>query len=89
MRTPLEKGTAREFRAWLQTNTALGDRSISDVVSRLRRVSLVVDPLKADSPQEFRRVLGSTKGSSDWSPFVRSQLGRAGILFRQFSGMDD
>lgn len=72
------------FRNWLQDNTDLGDRAIYDTVSRVRRVAGFVDPLEARSEAEFRYRLDECAEFSALSKYVKSQLRRAGIRYREF-----
>ena len=84
----LDEETLGQFSEWLSVNTSLGQRSINDTVSRLKRLAGFVDPLDAATPDEFRYKLTAAPGFSDLSTYVRSQLKRAGTLYRAFAGKD-
>ncbi len=73
-----------EFRQWLEDTTDLSTRSVGDTVSRLRRLRQFVDPLAVQSEAELEFKLRSHPASEQLKPTVRSQLKRAGRLYRQF-----
>lgn len=72
------------FAKWLSTSTSLGDKSLRDVVSRLRRVSKY---LELPSDGEFPVLLSKLNINPEFkalSVTVRSQLRRAVALYIQF-----
>ena len=75
---------AAGYRSWLEREKALSPRSLSDVVSRTKRVSALVDILKPSSEEELRYQLGLNPGYRQCTMSVRSQLKRAAVLYREY-----
>lgn len=80
----LEGEEGRRFRRWLESNTDLGDRSISDVISRTRRVMRMIDPIEPESENELAFRLNEESEYVECSMSVKSQLKRAARLYRRF-----
>jgi len=72
------------FRTWLKENTSFSSRVVSDTVSRLRRLGEFVDPTAAGSEAELGYLLQQQAEFQRLQPSVKSQLKRAGMLYRQF-----
>lgn len=72
------------FRQWLHDSRALSGRSLSDVVSRVRRVVNWLDILgpASDAEAEFRLV--EDRRFRECTLSVQSQLRRATKLYREF-----
>jgi hypothetical protein len=75
------------FRQWLEDNTVLARRSVTDVVSRASRVVSMVDPLQPKTKEELAYRLSEVPEYRRCPPAVRSQLKRAAMLFRSFHGL--
>lgn len=78
----------RQFRRWLESNTDLRDRSVSDVISRTRRVMRMIDPTEPASDNELEFRLSEQGEFVDCSMSVKSQLKRAARLYRRFLDHD-
>jgi hypothetical protein len=72
------------FRAWLTKETSLSPPSVSDVCSRLRRLSAMVNLGSTRTAEEIKAVAVRAPLFSTLSPDVRSQLKRAGSLYMEF-----
>jgi hypothetical protein len=72
-----------EFRDWLLNDKRLASASVSDVVSRVRRVSRMVDVCSKTSASDLAVQMAKHKDFPD-SIYVRCQLKRALNLFREF-----
>ena len=75
------------FRRWLELEKRLSQRSINDVVSRLKRVSSLIDPLKPESAPELSFLLSQSLQFRACDHCVRSQLKRAATLYREHMGI--
>ncbi len=72
------------FAKWLSTSTSLGDKSLRDVVSRLKRASKY---LELPSDGELPVLLSKLNINTEFKALgmtVRSQLRRAVALYIQF-----
>lgn len=69
-----------QFKEWLEQNTELGERSIKDVLSRLRRANRIL-PLSDDPAYFFH--LCNTEDFKALTMSVRSQLKKAVHLYTQ------
>lgn len=74
-----------QFAEWLEEHTNLSGRSRNDVISRLRRVHKLVDPLRVQDENELEYRLRKTDRFPTYSSSVKSQLKRAAVLYRQFA----
>ncbi|MGD9504878.1 MAG: hypothetical protein AB7W37_08185 [Syntrophobacteraceae bacterium] len=72
------------YRSWLKKEKALSPRSVSDILSRTKRVSVLVDVLKPSSEEELKYLLGVNPNYRRCTMTVRSQLKRAAILYREY-----
>lgn len=75
-----------DFKTWLAVERKMTTRSVNDVVSRLHRVSSIIDPLKPESVAELSFVLSQRIEFCEYSRCVRSQLKRAATLYREYVG---
>ncbi len=75
-----------KFSLWLVNEKSLGDKSARDVISRLRRISSILnkEDLRMISPKE----LEATDSFQNCSMSVKSQLKRALTLYNEFSRLD-
>lgn len=73
------------FRAWLEAETGLGSRAVSDTVSRARRASRLIDLVAGASPGDLRYRLEQRVEFQSCSASVKSQLKRAATLYREFA----
>lgn len=80
----LSREEGERFTEWLNQNTKLRERSVRDVVSRLRRVMGMMDPLKPQTKEELTYRLSEQREFNQTSASVRSQLKRAAMLYRRF-----
>jgi hypothetical protein len=83
----LDATESESFRDWLRQNTSLSSRAINDTVSRLRRLSSLVDPLDVNSRAELEYRLQKNPEFSQLQPSVKSQLKRAATLYQQYSNL--
>ncbi len=77
---------AEAFRAWLGRHTKLGERAVGDTVSRAKRASALI---ALEGPADENHIGSLFKRNSDYlkcTPSVRSQLKKAVLLYRRFSG---
>lgn len=75
---------AEDFRAWLRKQTDWGDRSISDTLSRAKRVARWVRIDGADDDDEIALLLKKQPRYTGLSESVRSQLKKAAVMYRRF-----
>lgn len=75
---------ADAFRLWLEREQALCGRTLSDIVSRARRVAKLVKIDSTIPDDEFMLVLARQDDFQSCTTTVRSQLRRAAALFRKF-----
>lgn len=75
---------ADTFREWLAQQTTLSKRSISDTLSRAKRVAAMVDIVSPTSENELAFRLQESSEFGSCSASVRSQLKRAAVLYRNF-----
>lgn len=80
----VEKQKTRGFREWLLANTKLSHRSARDVVSRYLRIKKIFDPEIPKTDEEFVFQWRNSKEYQDCTTTVRSQIKRAGLLYRQY-----
>ena len=73
-----------EFRSWLKEQSTLGARTVSDTVSRTRRITRLIDLGSAKSADDIEVMTLRAPGFMTCSPSVRSQLKRAALLYIQF-----
>lgn len=73
-----------EFREWLSKRTTLGHRTISDTVSRARRISGLIDLSKAKSREDVQLMTLQSSEFQSCSMSVRSQLKRAAEFYVEF-----
>lgn len=74
-----------DYRQWLKANTELGDRALSDTLSRTRRIAGAVDLASAKTAQDVDVLLIRSDLFQACTPAVRSQLKRAANLYVKFS----
>jgi hypothetical protein len=72
------------FREWLLSSTDLGPRSVSDVCSRLGRLSTMIDLNQVRSNRELCIALLQSDLFEQQSKSIRSQLKRSAMLYLQF-----
>ena len=72
-----------KFCDWLVEKKGMSQRSAKDVVSRLRRVSLILN--KKEGKTISIDELNSATAFQECSMFIKSQLRRAVTLFTEFS----
>lgn len=73
-----------DFRTWLLLNTKLNKKSMSDVISRLRRASQFIDVFKQKDGDELLFKLGRKPKFKELEVSVKSQLRRAVRLYKQY-----
>jgi hypothetical protein len=81
------KSAQGDFKKWLEVERKMSSRSISDVVSRLHRISSIIDPLQPRSASELSFILSQRSEFCGYSRCVRSQLKRAATLYREYVSM--
>lgn len=72
------------FKEWLVKNKNMQPRSARDVLSRARRVSQYVNVRMAVDDSDLVNLLENNSEFSQLSQFVRPQMRRALILYREF-----
>lgn len=73
-----------DFRAWLSARTTLGQRAISDTVSRARRAMSLVNIPSAETENQLVFLLNENPDFRLCSGSVRSQIKRAAIRYQRF-----
>jgi hypothetical protein len=73
-----------EFERWLSGEIGFQERTARDTLSRLRRVSAMIDVLEPQSEDELLFRLKQSDEYPRCSPSVRSHLKRAAVLYREF-----
>ncbi|MDP8245043.1 MAG: hypothetical protein P9L94_13240 [Candidatus Hinthialibacter antarcticus] len=73
-----------EFKVWLRQNTDLTERTVCDMISRLKRLTAFINPLSAPDSEMLYYLIRTNEHFKNSSPSVRSQLKRAGTLYREF-----
>ena len=74
------------FRAWLGRHTKLRDRAVGDTISRAKRASTLI---ALEGPADENQIGFLLKKNPEYlkcTPSVRSQLKKAVLLYRTFSG---
>lgn len=77
------------YRRWLSRNTTLSGRSLSDTVSRTRRVLGITDLSRAENRDHVQMALLGNATFKACSVSVRSQLKRAASLYVGFKQVGD
>ena len=72
-----------KFLEWLQREQGMSVRSARDVVSRLKRVAKITKEEEISS--ETIAALENSNEYAEASPFIRSQLKRAVVLYTEFT----
>ena len=73
------------FRSWLKQEKKLASRSISDVISRLKRVNQFLELSDDADIDLYSMRLGRIDAFASQSPSVRSHLKRAAKLYLEFA----
>lgn len=74
------------FKEWLMQNKKMKHRSARDVISRVKRVSKYVNVKMNVDDSDLVNLLEKNSEFSKLSKFVRPQMRRALILYREFNG---
>jgi hypothetical protein len=73
-----------DFRLWLSTHCKMQERSVSDVCSRLKRLTGIVKLDAMKTEVQLHAALIQSPAFAAVSGPVRSQLKRAGNLYIEF-----
>jgi len=73
-----------DFRLWLELNTSLRGRSLSDVISRVRRAARMINLSSALTAEDVQAMSLRSSEFHMCSMPVKSQIKRAACLFVQF-----
>lgn len=77
-----------EFRSWLNTNKHYAVRSVSDIISRTQRAFSFQSPSNGVVDDYYLFELERNPSYKNLSNSVKSQIKRAIILYKEFSGQD-
>lgn len=77
-----------EFRSWLNTNKHYAVRSVSDIISRTQRAFSFQTPSNGVVDDYYLFELERNPSYKNLSNSVKSQIKRAIILYKEFSGQD-
>lgn len=80
------EATLGDFRLWLERNTSLRGRSISDVISRVRRAARMINLPSARTAADVQTMSLRSPEFQRCTMPVKSQIKRAACLFVQFRG---
>jgi DNA (cytosine-5)-methyltransferase 1 len=80
----MNKESSVQFLNWLQTNVKMTERSLQDIVSRVRRVSRLLPLRRGMDPETATNRLIVAGEFTKCSPSVRSQLKKSLRLYIQF-----
>lgn len=72
------------FKLWLKTNTSLGDRSIKDVLSRLKRCENYIELTNQHNEQEAILKLNANDDFKKLTTPVKSQMRRSIKLYKSY-----
>lgn len=73
------------FKAWLIEKKGFTTASAKDVVSRARRASLFGDICKKIKDEKIIDLLDNNSNFTKLSVFVKPQIKRAALLFREYN----
>lgn len=78
----------KNFKAWLMNNKGLKERSAKDVLSRVKRVSKFVNVRMKVAENDLLNLLEKNSEFAVLSKYVRPQMKRALVLFREFDNKE-
>lgn len=73
-----------QFNEWLIANTNLSDKSVRDVISRLKRVSTFINLNVTSSKDEIIYKLSQNSNFKSLNMDIRSQLKKAIKLYKEY-----